>query len=252
MRKSIVAGNWKMNGNQESIRGLLSGLVENCKKDERVDIVVCPPALYLQQVSESVAGSAVRVGAQNVSQFESGAYTGEVALQMLKEFSCEYVILGHSERRAIFGEIDQQVAEKFVAAVEQGVKPILCVGETLEEREAGRTLSVVASQVQAVIEYAGIERFADAVIAYEPVWAIGTGKTATPAQAQEVHAAIRSLVAEADKNIAATLPLLYGGSVNAANAAELFAQADIDGGLVGGASLKIDEFVAICSAAADV
>ncbi|MBY4678804.1 triose-phosphate isomerase [Marinobacterium arenosum] len=251
MRKPLVAGNWKMNGNAVSINELMGLLVSGVKQAaEGVDVLVCPPAVYLAQVSELARGSAIKVGAQNACQHAAGAYTGEVALPMLAEFDCEYVIIGHSERRALFGEDDALVAEKCAAALAQGITPILCVGESLEQRDAGQALAVVGAQIEAVLTRCGIGAVADMVIAYEPVWAIGTGRTATPAQAQEIHAAIRAQLAEQDAKVAAEVRVLYGGSVTAATAAELFAQPDIDGGLVGGASLKAADFLAICSAAA--
>lgn len=248
MRTPIVAGNWKMNGSQSSIAELLGGL----KSDLRVagpQVLVCAPYPYLAQVADLLQGTSIQWGAQNASQFASGAYTGEVSLPMLKEFGCSSVILGHSERRAIFGETDEQIAEKFVAALEAGVTPILCMGETLQQREAGQTQQVVSQQLMAVVEKAGIQAFSRAVLAYEPVWAIGTGLTATPEQAQEVHQALRATLAEQDESVAQSLRILYGGSVKADNAQELFACADIDGGLIGGASLKAEEFIAICQAA---
>lgn len=252
MRKLMVAGNWKMNGDKASISSLVEGLLAGVNQSGSIDVLACPPAVYLQQVTDAFAASPIKVGVQNISQYQSGAYTGEIALPMLADFDCHYAIVGHSERRAMFAETDQQVAEKCLAALEAGVTPILCVGETLEERDAGNAVAIVASQIQAVLDVCGVERFANLVIAYEPVWAIGTGRTASPEQAQEIHAAIRALLAEANADIAAATRLLYGGSVNAANAAELFAQQDIDGGLVGGASLKVNEFLSICSAAAAV
>lgn len=250
MRKAIVAGNWKMNGNKASNAALMDALVSELDGFDVVDVLVCPPAVYLAQVGGLLDGSVVELGAQTLSQFESGAYTGEVAPAMLQDLGCRYVIVGHSERRALFGETDQDVAAKFEAACEAGLIPLLCVGETLEQREAGQTLEVVGAQLKAVLDACGAERFAQAVIAYEPVWAIGTGRTATSAQAQEVHAAIREIVAQYSADIAQGVRILYGGSVNAGNAAELFANPDVDGGLVGGASLKANEFVAICRAAA--
>ncbi|WP_286240134.1 triose-phosphate isomerase [Neptuniibacter halophilus] len=249
MRKALVAGNWKMNGDTDFINELVNSLVNSSAASVNADVLLCPPAVYLAQVSSLTAESAIQLGAQNVSEQANGAFTGEISLAMLQDLGCEYVILGHSERRSLYGENDQLVAEKFVAAVAAGVKPILCVGETLEEREQGETMQVVARQLNAVIEAAGIDKFADAVIAYEPVWAIGTGKTATPEQAQEVHAEIRQILAQNSVEIADKLRILYGGSVNAANAAELFANEDVDGGLVGGASLKANDFIAICQAA---
>ncbi|WP_415897426.1 triose-phosphate isomerase [Neptuniibacter sp. QD72_48] len=248
MRTALVAGNWKMNGNSASINTLMEGLNAELKSNA-VDVLVCPPSIYLSQVQALTADSVIALGAQNVSEQNNGAFTGEISLEMLQDLSCEYVILGHSERRSLYAESDELVADKFKATVAVGLKPILCVGETLEEREEGNTLAVVERQIKAVVNAAGIEQFKDAVIAYEPVWAIGTGKTATPEQAQEVHAAIRNMIAECDAELASKMRILYGGSVNAANAAELFANEDVDGGLVGGASLKANDFIAICQAA---
>lgn len=251
MRKTIVAGNWKMNGSSESIRSLMGALTAGVVAVDDLETLVCPPAPYIGLVAELIGDSPIALGAQNVSAQAAGAFTGEWSLAMLRDLGCGYVILGHSERRSLFGETDADVAEKFVAAVDAGVVPVLCIGETLEQREAGDTIAVVNAQVDAVLQLAGAERFAEAVIAYEPVWAIGTGLTATPEQAQEVHAAIRAQLALTDADIAAKLPILYGGSMNAGNAAELLAQTDIDGGLIGGASLKADEFLTICAAAAE-
>lgn len=247
MRRALVAGNWKMNGRTDFINELMNELVSGIQASA-VDVLVCPPAIYLSQV-KSMSGSFIAVGAQNVSENQDGAFTGEISLPMLRDLGCEYVILGHSERRSLYAETDLVVADKFIATVAAGLKPILCVGETLEEREQGKTLDVVGRQLKAVIDAAGIDKFADAVIAYEPVWAIGTGKTATSEQAQDVHAAIRAMIAEYDAKTALATRILYGGSVNARNAAELFANDDVDGGLVGGASLKANDFIAICHAA---
>ncbi|MDO6515209.1 MULTISPECIES: triose-phosphate isomerase [unclassified Neptuniibacter] len=247
MRRALVAGNWKMNGRTDFINKLMNELVSGIQTSA-VDVLVCPPAIYLSQV-KSLSGSFIAVGAQNVSENPDGAFTGEISLPMLSDLGCEYVILGHSERRSLYAETDLVVADKFIATVAAGLKPILCVGETLEEREQGKTLDVVGRQLKAVIDAAGIDKFADAVIAYEPVWAIGTGKTATSEQAQDVHAAIRAMIAEYDAKTASATRILYGGSVNAGNAAELFANDDVDGGLVGGASLKANDFIAICHAA---
>ncbi|MEH6625971.1 MAG: triose-phosphate isomerase [Motiliproteus sp.] len=248
MRRLLVAGNWKMNGSKEQAKQLVSALVQGFDASRRVDMAICPPAPYLDYVSGLVKGSAIQLGSQNSSEHQAGAYTGEVSVGMLLDLGCRYAIVGHSERRAVFSEADKQIAAKFDAAKVVGLVPILCVGETLAEREAGETLKVVSSQIAAVIERMGKQAFADAVIAYEPVWAIGTGKTATPEQAQEVHAAIRAQVAEANAEVAENLQILYGGSVNAGSAEALFAMRDIDGGLVGGASLKADDFLAICQA----
>ncbi len=249
MRRPLVAGNWKMNGSRGSIETLLNGIKQGLSPELRAEVAVCPPFVYLEQVAQALQGSGVEWGAQNVSQFASGAYTGEVAPAMLVDFACRYAIVGHSERRTLYGEDDATVALKFEAARQAGLKPILCVGELLEEREQGITEQVVGRQLDAVIAHSGVAALSDAVVAYEPVWAIGTGKTATPQQAQDVHAFIRGRVAEHDATIAAALRILYGGSVKAANAAELFGMSDIDGGLIGGAALQAEEFLAICRAA---
>jgi triosephosphate isomerase len=249
MRQSIVAGNWKMNGDRQTIATLLQGLDDGLAGISNTKVVVFPPAVYLQQAEQALKGTNISLGGQNSSAYTSGAHTGEVAPQMLKELGCTYVILGHSERRALYAESDTQVKEKFVAAKAAGLIPVLCVGETLQEREAGNTQQVVARQLAAVLDELGVQALENSVVAYEPVWAIGTGLTATPEQAQDVHAAIRLQVAEKDQKIAQALPLLYGGSVNASNAEALFSMPDIDGGLVGGASLKVNEFLAVCKAA---
>jgi triosephosphate isomerase len=213
------------------------------------EIAVCPPYPYLGQAQSLLLGSMVALGAQSVSEHLSGAFTGEVSASMLAELGCCYVLVGHSERRALFGETDLVVAARFEAAQKAGLVPILCVGETLSEREAGKTASVVARQLSAVLDRVGVAAMALAVVAYEPVWAIGTGMTASPAQAQEVHAAIRAQVAALDAGVAEGLRILYGGSVKPQNAKELFGQSDIDGGLIGGAALVADDFLAICLAA---
>ncbi len=231
-----------MHGSRESIASLVSGLLQI---NSVVDVAVFPPYVYLQQVIKALADTTVGVGAQNVSEQQQGAYTGEISADMLKDIGCHYVIVGHSERRTLYGESDQQVADKFIAAQSVGLVPILCVGETLAQREQGETLAVIARQLDAVTAVAGIEAVCKAVIAYEPVWAIGTGKTASTDQAQEVHQAIRQRLGA----VAESTRLLYGGSVKAANAAELFAQPDIDGALVGGASLDSAEFGEICKLA---
>ncbi len=251
MRKCIVAGNWKMNGNLAANAELVTGLLSAGFGSDCVDVLVCPPAVYIPQVAALLQGREISLGAQNASAFEKGAYTGDISLSMLAEFGVRYVILGHSERRALFGEDDAQVADKFRAVVAAGITPIICIGETLEERQAGQTLDVVSRQLRAVLEVADKATLANAVVAYEPVWAIGSGLTATPEQAQEVHQALRSLIAEYDAAAALKIRILYGGSVTADSAAQLFAKPDIDGGLVGGASLKAKDFLAICSAAAD-
>ncbi|MBK8182300.1 MAG: triose-phosphate isomerase [Candidatus Competibacteraceae bacterium] len=248
MRRKLVAGNWKMNGSAESIRGLLQGIREGAPAVAAVELAVFPPFVYLGLVEQQLSGTAVAWGTQNLSEHASGAYTGEIAGPMLQDFHCQYVIVGHSERRTFYGESDQIVARKFAAARKLGIKPILCVGETLEEREKGVTEAVVERQLKAVLDSEGVGAFTDAVIAYEPVWAIGTGKTATSAQAQEVHAFIRRQLAALDSAVAAQTRILYGGSMKAANAGELLAMPDIDGGLIGGASLEAKEFLAIAKA----
>ncbi|MDR3392068.1 MAG: triose-phosphate isomerase [Sulfuriferula sp.] len=249
MRQKLVAGNWKMHGSLSENRALLGELRAALADVRNMACAVCVPFPYLAQAQDVLTDSAIAWGAQQVSEFAKGAYTGEVSASMLLDFGCRYVIVGHSERRALFGETDQVVAAKFVAAIGAGLTPILCVGETLSEREAGMAESVIARQLDAVLNVAGMSGIARAVIAYEPVWAIGTGKTASPEQAQAVHAFIRQKLAVLDMEIAGRMIILYGGSVKAANAAELFSQPDIDGGLIGGASLVADDFVAICKAA---
>lgn len=250
MRERMVVGNWKQHGSLISNKALLDGIVAGMAGVKSVHCGVCVPFPYIFQVQFALQGSEIVWGGQNVSQHEKGAYTGEVSASMLRDLGCSIVIVGHSERRALYGENDSTVAEKFVAAQQGGLIPILCVGETLEEREKGITANVVERQLQAVVDKAGMEGFGRCVIAYEPVWAIGTGKTATPQQAQEVHAYIRALLSEHNKALSENIMILYGGSVKASNAAELFAMPDIDGGLIGGASLDANEFVSICKAAA--
>lgn len=248
-RQPIVAGNWKMNGSQAESAKLLAGIKQGQGSVSKARIVVCPPFILVPLAAKELTGTAVAWGGQNLDAHKSGAYTGEVSGPMLKDFGCSYVIVGHSERRSFYGESDQVVAEKFKAAQEAGLAPILCVGELLAEREANQTESVVARQLDAVVNLVGIATLANSVIAYEPVWAIGTGMTATPQQAQDVHKFIRARIAAKDAKVADGLCILYGGSMKAANAKELIAQPDIDGGLIGGASLVADEFLAICQAA---
>jgi triosephosphate isomerase (TIM) len=252
MRSRLVAGNWKMHGSLAANRHLLEGLKSGLKPSARVQYTVCVPYPYLAQVEAELAGTRIAWGAQNVSEWPQGAYTGEVSGAMLREFGCRHVIVGHSERRALYGETDKQVAAKFRAAQGAGLIPILCIGETLQERESGVTEIVVGRQLAAVLDSSGVGALVNAVIAYEPVWAIGTGRTATPQQAQAVHAFIRGMVGRQDPKLAAGLTIQYGGSVKAANAKELFAMPDIDGGLIGGAALMADEFIAICAAASTV
>lgn len=248
MRRKLVAGNWKMHGSLAQNEALLDAVVGGMRQLSGVDCAVCVPFPYLFQAQQKLSGTPVQWGAQDTHQLPKGAYTGEVAASMLGDFGCRYVIVGHSERRSLYGESSQLVAEKFAAVQQAGMLPILCVGETLEQREAEATEAVVAEQLDAVIALLGVQCLRQAVVAYEPVWAIGTGKTATPEQAQAVHAFIRQRVAGHDAQIAQGLCILYGGSVKAGNAAELFAMPDIDGGLIGGASLVAEEFLAICRA----
>lgn len=249
MRVKFVAGNWKMNGSLASNEALLRVLVPALTGISGVDCAVCPPYAYLSQVQRLLQGSRVTLGGQDLCQHGNGAYTGGVSAAMLRDCGCAWVLVGHSERRALFGETDGLVAEKFAVAQQAGLRPVLCVGETLAEREAGATEGVVARQLDAVVQRCGVTALRDAVIAYEPVWAIGTGKTASPDAAQAVHAFIRGRVT--DRAVAAAVRIVYGGSVKAANAVELFAMPDIDGGLIGGASLVAEEFTAICRAAAE-
>jgi triosephosphate isomerase len=249
MRQPLVAGNWKMNGSLDSIKPLVEGIKAGKDAVTTAEMAVCPPFVYVAQVAQMLAGTKIAVGAQDVSDQEAGAFTGEVAPAMLTDIGCKYVIVGHSERRSLYGESDEFTARKFAAARKAGLVPILCVGELLEEREQGITEAVVARQLDAVIKLEGIAALGDAVIAYEPVWAIGTGKTASPQQAQDVHAFIRGKLADLDADVAEKVQILYGGSMNAGNAADLLAMSDIDGGLIGGASLKPDDFLAIGKAA---
>ena len=247
MRRKLVAGNWKMHGSLSENEALLSGLLAGMA-DVKAGVAVCVPFPYLAQVQSRLQGTPIAWGAQNVSQEAKGAFTGEVCASMLKDFSCAYVIVGHSERRAIYGETDGLVADKFAAVQAAGMTPIFCVGETLAEREAGVTQDVVSRQMDAVIAKCGVASLARAVVAYEPVWAIGTGMTASPEQAQAVHAFIRAKVRALDAGVAEGLVIQYGGSMKPNNAVELLGQPDIDGGLIGGAALNVDDFLAICRA----
>lgn len=250
MRQPLVAGNWKMNGSRAAVQTLLEGLKQGIGTVKRAEVAVCPPFIYLPMAASLLEGTSIAWGAQNLAkEAAQGAFTGEVAADMLTDFRCKYVIVGHSERRALYGESDAVVAQKYAVARKAGLKPILCVGELLEEREANQTEAVVARQLDALLNLEGVNALRDGVIAYEPVWAIGTGKTATPQQAQDVHAFIRQRIAKHDAGVASGVQILYGGSMKASNAAELLAMPDIDGGLIGGASLKADEFLAICQAA---
>ncbi len=250
MRGYLVAGNWKMNGSTAANDALVAGIIANAPPSESVELLVCPPFPYLSAVAEKLAGSRVALGSQNVSQFQSGAYTGETAASMLRDVGCKYVIVGHSERRAMMGETSEIVAAKFQAVLDTGLVPILCVGETLADREAGETEAVIDEQLGAVLNLSGVDSFVNAVIAYEPVWAIGTGMTASPEQAQDVHRHIRAALEARSESVAEGVKILYGGSVKGDNAAGLFSKPDIDGGLIGGASLKSADFLAIAEAAA--
>lgn len=249
MRRKLVAGNWKMHGGLARNRDLLNSLVQTVGSGGGADCAVCVPFPYLAQTQDLLNGTAIAWGGQTLSEHAQGAYTGEVSAAMLADFGCRYVIVGHSERRSLYGESNEVVAAKFVAAVQGGLTPILCLGETLEQREANLTEQVIAVQLDAVTQAAGMAGFANAVIAYEPVWAIGTGRTATPRQAQDAHVFIRQRLAAGDAVLAQRIQILYGGSVKPQNAAELFGMADIDGGLIGGASLVAQDFLAICRAA---
>lgn len=240
-----LIANWKMNGSLESNQALVHRLLPRLKACRGIERAICPPFPYFFQVRDQISNSGIELGAQTVSPFADGAHTGEVSISMIREMGCRFVLVGHSERRRDNGESDHDVAVRFGVVSRAGLIPVLCVGETLDERENNRTLDVVCRQVQAVLDHVEISAFRRAVIAYEPVWAIGTGRTATPAQAQEVHRAIRRFVAGQEATVADNLPIVYGGSVNKSNARELFSQPDINGGLVGGASLKAQEFAEI-------
>ncbi len=248
MRQPLIAGNWKMNGTKASAEALLTGVVAGSGKISKAEIAVCVPFPYLYLGENAVSGSSVRLGAQNLCTESGGAFTGEVAGSMLAEFGCHYVICGHSERREYYGEDDAAIAKKLVRAAESGLTPILCIGETLQQRERGETEAVIAGQLDGVFEHVAIDAFARIEIAYEPVWAIGTGMTATPEQAQAVHAFIRGRIAARSVPIGSGVRILYGGSMKPGNAVELLAQPDIDGGLIGGASLNAEDFLAICRA----
>jgi triosephosphate isomerase len=248
MRKKLVAGNWKMHGSLRENAALLDRLVAGLP-GVGCEVLVCVPYPYLAQVGERLQATSVLWGAQNVSEHTAGAFTGEVAATMLADFACTHVLVGHSERRTLYGESDALVAAKCKAVLAAGMRPVLCVGETLAEREAGLTQVVVERQLSVVLDVVGVAAFARMVLAYEPVWAIGTGLTASPAQAEEVHAAIRLRIAGQDAAVAEGLQILYGGSVKPQSAVELFAQPNIDGGLIGGAALVADDFLAICRAA---
>jgi len=252
MRGYLVAGNWKMNGSNAANAELVDGIVAGMPQSDSVELLICPPFPYLAAMAAKLSGTGVALGAQNVSQHQAGAYTGETAPSMLSDVGCTYVLVGHSERRAIMGETSEMVAAKFQAAQDAGLIAVLCVGETQQQREAKQTEAVVDEQLNAVIDGSGIQAFSNAVVAYEPVWAIGTGLTATPEQAQDVHRHIREVLAARDQDVADAVRILYGGSVKGDNAAGLFSKPDIDGGLIGGASLKSADFLAIAEAAASL
>ena len=247
MRRLLVAGNWKMNASKVMLNELLAGITANAP--QQTDVVVFPPAPYLLMAADKLQGSSVKFGGQNLNANDSGAFTGEVSANMLVDCGCDAVLVGHSERRTLFAETDTDVLAKTEAALAAGLTPYVCIGETLEEREANKTEAVIEQQINAVLNGLTVQQLAKCVFAYEPVWAIGTGKTASPEQAQQVHAFIRSLLAAKDEELALNSHVLYGGSVKASNAKELFAQQDIDGGLVGGASLQAEEFLGICNPA---
>lgn len=249
VRRYLIAGNWKMHGSMSQVQSLVGDIKQGAAEYSAIDILVLPTYLHLAQVSGLLAHSSIMYGAQNLYPGAQGAFTGEVSAAMLADLGCQYVLVGHSERRSLFKEDLSVVVEKFKSALESGVKPILCVGETRAERESGKTQQVVHEQLESVIKLVGIDGFRHAVIAYEPVWAIGTGLTATPEQAQEVHAYIRGLIAQNNVDIAQTIRILYGGSMKPENAAALLAMSDIDGGLIGGASLDAKSFLEICAAA---
>ena len=247
MRKTIVAGNWKMNASKESVNSLIEGILSGMSGVSS-EVIVCAPFPYLSQVETLISNSSLMLGAQNLNVNTKGAFTGEVSADMIKDFGAHHVIVGHSERRSLYGESSIIVAEKTKAAIDAGLIPLLCVGESLEERESGNTENAVAEQLNAVINLLGIKAFEGIIIAYEPVWAIGTGLTASPEQAQTVHQFIRGLLADSSESIAQKTPILYGGSMNAGNAADLISCSDIDGGLIGGAALKAEDFLQICKA----
>ena len=248
MKKLFIVANWKMNGNKESNEKLVNYINEKVDKDSNIEVIICPPFTYLTQILE-LKTSNIKMGAQNISESQNGAFTGEISGSMLQDMNIDHVIIGHSERRQMYNDTNTIIAQKFELAHQNNLIPILCVGESLNQRKTGQTLSVVASQIRSVIESTGIKLFTKTIIAYEPVWAIGTGETASPEQVEEVHSNIRNIIKEYDSNIAASIPILYGGSVNGANSKDLFTMVNINGGLIGGASLNGEEFVEIYQAA---
>lgn len=257
MRKQMVAANWKMNGTHASNQALLTLLQTHATEFKNIDVAIFPPAVYLDQVKRALSGTGIYWGTQNISSYREGAYTGEISAQMLRDFNCDYTLIGHSERRCLYAELDldqlvldQLVAEKYEMAINSGITPIICIGESPEEHAQGRTEEVVLRLLDTLIEHKGAKSLSQTVLAYEPVWAIGTGKTATPEWAQNVHSFMRERIARHDKQTAENIRILYGGSVNSDNARSLFSQPDVDGGLIGGASLNASEFVKICQVAA--
>lgn len=257
MRKQMVAANWKMNGTHDSNQALLNLLQTHAGEFQDIDVAIFPPAVYLDQVQKALLGTGIHWGTQNISSYIEGAYTGEISANMLKDFNCDYTLIGHSERRCLYAELqldqvvlDQLVAEKYEMAINGAITPIICIGESPDEHEKGQTEEVVLRLLDTLIEHKGVKALSQTVLAYEPVWAIGTGETATPEWAQNVHSFIRERIASHDKQTAEEIRILYGGSVNSNNAASLFSQPDIDGGLIGGASLDANEFVRICQVAA--
>lgn len=249
MRKKLIAGNWKMHGTRSKVKTLIEGIKSGAKNFSNVDIAVFPSFVFINEVADELKNSNIQLGAQNFYLGEQGAFTGEISATMLAEYHCKLVLVGHSERRQIFHEDLKLIAEKFKTAQQFNLKPVLCIGETLQEREKIQTEKILSEQLTSVIEANGIESFKNAIIAYEPVWAIGTGLTATPDQAESVHQFIRNLLENHEKTIANQLQILYGGSVKADNASGLFKMPNIDGALVGGASLEAKSFLAICEAA---
>ena len=244
MKKLFIVANWKMNGNKKSNRQLIKYINKKVSDNSNIEVVICPPFTYLTQILE-LKISSIKIGAQNISENNNGAYTGEISGSMLQDLNLDYVIIGHSERRQMFNDNEANIAQKFELAHQYELIPILCVGESFNERKTGQTLEIIQTQIKSVIESTGIELFAKSIIAYEPIWAIGTGETASPSQAEEVHSNIRTIIKEYDSNIAASIPILYGGSVNGANSKDLFTMSNINGGLIGGASLNEEEFVEI-------
>ena len=244
MKKLFIVANWKMNGNKKTNEQLINYINEKVYQNPNIEVIICPPFTYLTQIMELKTKS-IKIGAQNISERQNGAYTGEISGSILQDMNVDYVIIGHSERRQMFHDTNSIIAQKFVLAHQNKLMPILCVGESLEERKKGQTQTIVQLQIKSVIESTGIELFNKSIIAYEPVWAIGTGQTATPMQAEEVHSSIRSIIEEYDSNIATSIPILYGGSVNSANSKDLFTMSNINGGLIGGASLNGKEFIEI-------